>query len=143
MFITNFLSMKRIVSVIMTLVVFTCCSCKQERKMVEEAAYQYSYAMANYNVDEAEKYATEETKETTLKTARFLVQRVDSTYIKSDTPATIDIINVEMVNDSMAVATYHKITPLKDFSGTVDMRKRDGKWYAHVTPRTIPDSLKY
>lgn len=110
--------------------------------MVEKAAYQYSYAMANYNVDEAAKYATEETKNTTLKTAKSLVQRVDSSYIKSDTPASIDIIKVTIENDSMAVATYHKITPLKDFSGSVNMRKRNGHWYAHVTPRSYSDSLK-
>lgn len=134
--------MKKIALAIMATAVFTCCGCKHEQKMVEKAAYQYSYAMANYNVDEAAKYATEETKNTTLKIAKSLVQRVDSSYIKSDTPANIEIINVEMVNDSMAVAVYHKKTPLKDFSGTVDMRKRNGQWYAHVTPRVISDSLK-
>ena len=134
--------MKKIALAIMAVSVFTCCGCKQDQKMVMEAAYQYSYAMANYDIDGAAKYATEETKNTTLKTAKSLVQRVDSSYIKSDTPATIEIINVKIENDSMAVATYHKITPLKDFSGLVNMRKRNGQWYAHVIPQPIPDSLK-
>jgi hypothetical protein len=133
--------MKKIALVLMAVAVFACCGCKHEMKMVEKAAYEYSYAMANYDVDEAAKYATEETQNTILKTAKSLLQRVDSSYIKSDTPAKIEIIKVDMVNDSMAVAVYHKQTPLKDFSGTVDMRKRNGQWYAHVTPRIIPDSL--
>lgn len=119
----------------MVAIVMLSCCCKHEQKMVEKAAYEYSYAMANYNVDEAEKYATEETKNTTLKMARGIVKKVDPEYIKSDTPASIEIIDVKMVNDTCAVATYHKQTPLKDFSDTLELRKRDGKWYAHALPK--------
>ena len=118
-------------------VVFFSCCCKHEQKMVEKAAYEYSYAMANYKVDEAEKYATEETKNTTLVMARNIVKKVDPAYIKSDTPATIDIIDVRMVNDTCAVATYHKITPQKDFSDTLELRKRNGQWFAHVIPHMV------
>lgn len=125
--------MKKISFILVAMVFFTCC-CKHEQKMVEKAAYEYSYAMANYKVDEAEKYATDETKNSTLLMAKGIVKKVDPSYIKSDTPATIDIIDVKMVNDTCAVATYHKITPLKDFSDTLELRKRDGKWYAHVIP---------
>lgn len=123
------------VSIMLVAVLFFSCCCKHEQKMVEKAAYEYSYAMANYQVDEAEKYATEETKSTTLNMAKKIVKMVDPNYIKSDTPATIDIIDVKLVNDSCAVATYHKITPQKDFSDTLQLRKRDGKWYAHVVPK--------
>jgi len=125
--------MKKICIMLVAILFFSCC-CKHEQKMIEKAAYDYSYAMANYKVDEAEKYATEETKNTTLKMAKGIVKRVDPEYIKSDTPATIDIIDVKIVNDTTAVATYHKITPQKDFSDTMELRKRDGKWYAHVIP---------
>lgn len=127
--------MKKISFLLIAIVFFGCC-CKHEQKMVEKAAYDYSYAMANYKVDEAEKYATEETKSTTLYMAKNIVQKVDPSYIKSDTPARVDIIDVKIVNDTCAVATYHKITPLKDFSDTLQMRKRNGKWYAHVMPKT-------
>lgn len=126
--------MKKVVFMLIAIVFFTCC-CKHEQKMVEKAAYEYSYAMANYQVDEAVKYATEETKNTTLDMAKKIVGKVDPSYIKSDTPATIDIVGVKLVNDTCAVATYHKITPLKDFSDTLQLRKRDGKWYAHVVPQ--------
>lgn len=131
--------MKKIMLMLVAVVVLSCC-CQHERKLVEQAAYDYSFAMANYKVDEAEKYATDETKKTTLVMAKGIVQKVDPNYIKSDTPATIDIIDVRMVNDTCAVATYHKITPLKDFSDTLELRKRDGKWQAHVIPpmREVP-----
>lgn len=119
----------------MVAIVMLSCCCQHERKMVEKAAYEYSFAMANYKVDEAAKYATSETKSTTLAMAKGIVEKVDPAYIKSDTPATIDIIDVRMVNDTCAVATYHKITPLKDFSDTLELRKRDGKWQAHVIPK--------
>ena len=125
--------MKKIMLMLVAIILLSCC-CKHEQKMVEQAAYNYSYAMANYQVDEAEKYATDETKNTTLAMAKGIVQKVDPNYIKSDTPATIDIIDVKFVNDTCAVATYHKITPQKDFSDTLQLRKRDGKWLAHVIP---------
>ena len=67
---------------------------------------------------------------------------MDPNYIKSDTPATIDIIDVKMVNDTCAVATYHKITPQKDFSDTLQLRKRDGKWYAHVLPKMAEEPVQ-
>lgn len=126
--------MKKICIMLIAVVFFSCC-CKHEQKMIEKVAYEYSYAMANYQVDEAEKYATEETKNTTLTIAKGIVRKIDPSYIKSDTPASIDIIDVKMVNDTSAVATYHKITPQKDFSDTLQLRKRDGKWYAHVVPQ--------
>jgi len=121
---------------LVAVVLFSCC-CQHEQKMVEKTAYDYSYAMANYQVDEAEKYATEETKNTTLVMAKGIVEKVDPKYIKSDTPARIEIIDVKMVNDTSAVATYHKVTPLKDFSDTLELRKRDGKWLAHVMPKMV------
>ncbi len=128
--------MKKVFFLLIATVFFSCC-CKHEQKMVEKVAYDYSYAMANYQVDEAEKYATDETKNTTLTMAKDIVKKVDPNYIKSDTPATIEIIDVKMENDTCAVATYHKITPLKDFSDKLELRKRNGKWYAHVLPKMV------
>ena len=130
--------MKKIPLILVAGVLFCCCSCKSDRNLAEQTAYNYSFAMANYEIDEAAKYATDETQNTILRTAKKLVEGLDSSYIKSDTPATIEIIDVELTSDTTAVATYHKITPIKDFSGTVELRKRDGQWKAHVVPREIP-----
>lgn len=112
-----------------TVLLLTACASDEEK--IEKVAYKYSYAMANYDVDGAEKYATPETVETTLNTARGLLTIVDTNYIKSDTPATIEITNIQIVDDTSAVVTYHKTTPIKDFSSTLDVRKRHGRWLAH------------
>ena len=95
--------------------------------------------MANYNIDEAEPYATPETRNTTLVIARHLVQAVDSSYIISDTPAKIKILDIEIYNDTQAYAVYRKTTPIKDFYDTLYLRKRDGDWYAHVLS-PVPNS---
>ena len=97
-----------------------------------EAAYNYSMAMANYNVDKAIPFATDETQKTTLMRAKQLIQAVGDEYIKSDTPAKIEITDVEITSDTTAYAIYHKTTPLKNFSDTIQLRKRDGKWLAHA-----------
>lgn len=130
--------------VIFSGIVLLCHSCKNEEQVVQQVAYAYSYAMANYRVDEAEQYATEETRNTTLIKARSLMQAVGDVYIQSDTPAEIEITNVELKSDTVAIATYHKTTPIKDMTGTLELRKRDGEWYAHTPLKeTVPPEKKY
>lgn len=109
-----------------------CIACKTEESKIREIAYNYSFAMANYQVDEAEPYATSETQSTTLQKARMIVKAIDKEYIKSDTPASIDITDVTIIDDTSALAVYHKVTPIKDFSDTLELRKRDGLWKAHA-----------
>lgn len=143
--------MKKNIYLFSTLFVFCCAfltSCHTDRQNATKAAYEYSYAMANYQIDQAEPFATEETKNTTLVKARQLVNAVDKAYIQSDTPAELEITNLEFTSDTSAIATYHKTTPIKDFSGTLELRKRNGVWLAHTpipvveqTPRkNIDDS---
>lgn len=91
----------------------------------------YCEAMSNYNINEAESYCTEETKATTIMTAKLLLPFVDTAYIASDTPATIEIKRVHRISDTSAVVHYRKVTPIKDFTDTLELRKRDGKWLAH------------
>lgn len=107
-------------------------SCKNDEQMAQQVAYSYLYAMANYQVDNAEEYATEETRNTTLVKARSLVKAVGEAYIQSDTPAEIEITGIELQNDTVAIASYHKTTPIKDMTGTQELRKRNGQWYAHI-----------
>ena len=116
-------------------------SCTSTQDLVEDVAYKYSYAMANYDIDQAEQYADKETKETTITTGRGMLTLVDSNYIKSDTPANIEIVATEMTSDTSAIVTYHKTTPIKDFTGTVEVRKRDGEWLVHSPTRVRKEVL--
>lgn len=107
-------------------------ACASDEEKIEKAAYKYNYAMANYDVDGAEKYATQETRETTLKMARELLPMVNPDYIKSDTPATIEIGDISIANDTLAYVNYRKRTPIKDMTLSIEMRKRHGHWLAHT-----------
>ena len=46
--------------------------CDRNEKQARKVGYNYAYAMANYQVDKAAEYATEETKNTTLIMAKHL-----------------------------------------------------------------------
>lgn len=106
--------------------------CSSESHQIETVAYDYCLATANYDIDRAEAFCTEETRRTTLTTARRLLSLVDSSFIASDTPAHIDITAVRQTSDTTAIAVYHKTTPIKDFSDTLELRKRNGQWLAHM-----------
>lgn len=126
--------MKRTLLLASAILLFSCSSNKSD---VRQAAYDYCFAMANYDVDRAEQYATKETREVTLIMARNLVKAVGKDYIASDTPASIEIQSVRIDNDTIAHATYHKVTPIKDFVDTLELRKRDGVWLAHALVPTV------
>lgn len=107
--------------------------CRFDKKKACKVGYNYAYAMANYQVEEAEKYATDETKNTTLVMAKFMVNAVGEDYIKSDTPAKVEIVKYSRLDDSSAVIEFHKTTPIKDSNFPLLMRKRNGQWMAHDT----------
>ena len=108
-------------------------SCKNNNhSKVKDIAYRYSMAMANYQVDNAVEYATQETQQTTLKAAQQMISKIGQDYIESDTPAKIQILHTNIINDTEAYAIYHKTTPIKDFQDTVWLRKRNGQWLVHV-----------
>jgi len=109
-----------------------CAACGRQDKAIEEAAYQYSFAMANYDLEGARPFATEETLNTTFVVAEALMNMVDSAYIASDTPATIEIDNLRRQSDTAATVTYHKKTPLRETTGELELRKRGGRWLAHA-----------
>lgn len=105
--------------------------CRSETQKIEHVAYKYAYAMANYNVDDAEKYASAETM-ATITRAREYITKVVPGYIESDTPAKIEITKVCIVDDTTAYTIYHKTTPLKDFSDTLWVKKEVNCWKAHA-----------
>lgn len=107
-------------------------SCSSTKRQVEDVAWGYLNAMGNYKIDEATPYASELTQERTLPFAKKLVQSVDTNYIISDTPATITITKIDIKSDSTAIVTYHKVTPIKDMTGTLNLIKENGHWKAHA-----------
>jgi hypothetical protein len=107
-------------------------ACNTPEKQIEEAAYNYSIAMSNYRVSEAEQYCTDETRNTTLSRAYVLMGMVDSAYVASDTPASIDILGVRMVSDTVAWVRYHKMSPLTNYIDSIEVRKRNGIWLVHT-----------
>jgi uncharacterized protein YceK len=131
---------KNVFVLISVAILLTGCSCERamERKAIKEVAYEYSYALGNYRLDDAAKYATTETQKRTLPTAKAMMKMVDSTYIASDTPAEIVITNVRITSDTSATAYWHKTTPRKDLNGTLELRKRNGVWQAHDLIKQAP-----
>ena len=103
-----------------------------EEQQIEEVAYNYCIATSNYNLDSAALFSTEEHTRTALATAKFLLQYVDSAYIASDAPATIEIKRVTVTSDTTAYAVYHKQTPIKDFVDTLDLCKENGRWLVYT-----------
>lgn len=112
-----------------TLLLATACTNTTEK--IRETAYQYSFALANYRVDDAASYCTQETQESTLQYASHLLENVPAEYIASDTPATIEIKDITMTSDTTATVVYHKTTPIKDFDGSLGLVKRGKEWLAH------------
>lgn len=106
-------------------------ACRSEERKAERVAYLYSEAMANYHIDDAEPYVTEETLPT-LDFLRRLVKEVPPEYIERDTPATIEITQVSLTSDTTAWAHYHKTTPNKDFRDSIPMVRREGQWRIHI-----------
>lgn len=109
-----------------------CFACNSEIRGVKTAAKDYLMAVSLYDIDGAERYCTEETKETTLDMARFLLQYVDSSYLEKDKPVEINITSIKITSDTTALVHYQKTSPVKDFADTLEMRKRDDVWLAHA-----------
>ena len=66
--------------------------------------------------------------------------KVDTNYIKSNTPATIEILGVEVLSDTTAVVNYKKTTPITvQNDGRLDMIKEDGRWCAEVIINIAPE----
>ena len=130
-------------------IIFTCalvavffCGCKSEQTLIENAAMGYLTAMGNYQIKEAEAYASEETIEKTLHVIEEVIMpNLDSTFIYQNTPATIEIKEVNQLSDTTAEVKYVKTTPIQVQEGSLDMVKRNKEWKALVIIQ-LPDALK-
>ena len=107
--------------------------CASNQKRIEQAAYGYLDAMGNYRFDDAYDYATQETQTNTLEVIQQrIMPNTDMEYIRRNTPAEITITGVDIIDDTTAIVSFHKSTPIQEQDGTLDMHKRGNRWLAHV-----------
>ena len=124
--------MKRELFLVISVMVLASCG-SNPQKEIEKNAYGYLDAMGNYRIDDARPYASTPTCERTLDVLqKYILPKTDTNYIISNTPATIDILGVELLSDTTAVVSYSKTTPLQVQSGKLDMVKENGRWCAEV-----------
>ena len=125
--------MKKILFVVISVMLLASCG-SNPQKEIQKNAYGYLDAMGNYRIDDAKPYASKETCEKTLYAIQnYLMPKVDTNYIKSNTPATIEILGVDILSDTTAVVSYKKTTPITiQNDGRLDMIKEDGRWCAEV-----------
>ena len=120
----------------MALMIFYGCK-DNGRSEIEQAAYGYLDATANYRFEDARHYASPQTCEVTLAFFDRLMTKVDSSVIKRNTPAEITIKKSEQTSDTTAYVLFHKTTPKKTQDDTLQMVRTDGRWLAHVVI-TVP-----
>ncbi len=131
--------MKRILFIAAVALLFT--ACNSEERQIEKAAYGYLDAMGNYRIDDAEPFASPETRERTLPFVKnTLIPMTDTAYIQANQPATIVIDSLRILCSDTAKVDYTKTTPLKTLTGTIHMVKEEGRWLAYV-PLALPESI--
>ena len=125
--------MKRILYISISVLLLAVSCGNNAQKDIEKTAYGYLYAMGNYRIDDARPYASTPTCERTLDVLQnYIMPKTDTNYIVSNTPATLDILAVELLSDTTAVVNYSKTTPLQVQSGKLDMVKEGARWCAEV-----------
>ena len=125
--------MKKILLLTIVVGAISLTSCAQktnEKKIVKAVAYEYEQALANYDLDQAEKFASSETKARFIPKARAMVKKVGREVIEADMPAKVKISDIEISSDTTATVKWKKKTPRSRSNGTLELRKRDGVWQA-------------
>lgn len=113
-----------------------------EEQPIVAAAQGYLDAMANYDMDAAIPFASRETREGTIPFFRTMIAKCDSSYIRRNTPASIQIDSIRrQPGDSTAIAFFTKTTPVQTQHQQLTLIKRQGIWQAHVLTRA-PEVLK-
>ena len=108
-------------------------ACNSDEQKIKDAAQGYLDAMANYRIEEAEPYATEETRNITLQFVKqAIMPNLAPNVIPDNTPATIKINSVEITTDSTATVAYTKTTPNETLNETIGMLKRNDEWRVHL-----------
>lgn len=108
-------------------------SCKSDEQMIEQNAMGYLEAMGNYRIADAEQYATTETINHTLHfIENTIMPNLDSSYLLKNTPATIEINDIQIIDDTTAEVRYTKTTPIQVQEGKLAMVKENQEWKAQV-----------
>lgn len=135
--------MKTHITIITLFACLTLISCNNNG--LNDAAQKYLDATGEYNIEEACKYATPETAAGLRNIGNTLMKMVDSSYIRANTPATINITSTHIVNDTIAKVAFHKKTPIQEFDDTLTMVNRNGTWMATLNiavPKMIENASK-
>ena len=108
-------------------------ACNNDERQIKRAAQGYLYAMANYRIEDAEPYTTEETRNITLRFVQeAIMPNLAPNVITDNTPASIEINSVDITTDSTAIVSYTKTTPHETTNETVDLLKRNNEWRIHL-----------
>ncbi|MDO4216789.1 MAG: hypothetical protein Q4D03_01285 [Bacteroidales bacterium] len=125
--------MKHFTPFILTLFIIFFSSCNNDDKAIRKTAQGYLDAMGNYQIEAAEPYATEETRNQTLRFVKEnILPKTDTNYINSNRPASITLGEITYTTDTTATIAFHKSTPIKEDDGTLDLVKRNNQWQAQV-----------
>lgn len=137
-------TMKRLILplLVVTLVAASCGRTDEEQ--IRQTAQGYLDATGNYRIDEAMPFAVPEMQQDIFPFMKAMMSRVDTNYIISNTPATIEITGVN-INDDDTSATigYVKTTPLKKETDNLYLVKRHGKWLVKVVANVPPVIQQY
>lgn len=107
------------------------CNTRNEEEVLQ-VAEPYIKSLAEYDIESARPYATQETIETLLdKVEKNILPSLDTNYIKQNTNAEITIQRVEFASDTSATVFYNKKTQIQNTNTKLEMRYRNGKWLAH------------
>lgn len=119
--------------------------CHSEEARMRQAAQGYLDAMGNYRIADAAPYATQATRQITLPAMLHFMQRADfdSTYMRSNTPATITLGALQRHTDSTATILYHKSTPLSETDDSLRLHLEGGQWLAHAVLNPMARQLMY
>lgn len=124
--------MKHLPKIIILSLALIMISCNSDEHKIRKTAQGYLDATGNYRIEEAYPYASDATRESTLKyISEVIMPMTDSNYIKSNIPATIVIDSIIIKNDT-AFAQYTKTTPLKTSHSIVCLVRENGKWLVHM-----------
>ena len=114
-------------------------ACNSDERQIKQAAQGYLDAMANYRIEEAEPYVTEETRDITLLfVEKAIMPNLAPNVIPENTPATIDITSVDITTDTTASVAYTKTTPKDTTHETINLLKRNNEWRVHYVVEIPP-----